>query len=201
MANLLAVYSVGASMIDYLDQSYRRSPLHNNPPCTFSLLSSGELAESAPEPTKLSLLLHRVTINEHLRNVPQINGTTYRDAPLALDLHYLMTVWAPSADIEHLILVWAMRELHQHQMLDRSFLSREANWGAEESVQIIPADLSNEDIMRIWDSLKPSYRLSVAYVARVVRIDPDTVEESRPVVATRIGWGDAVTSQPSGVAP
>jgi len=35
----------------------------------------------------------------------------------------------------------------------------------------MPADLSLEDILRIWDELGPKYRLSVAYIARVVRID------------------------------
>jgi hypothetical protein len=57
-------------------------------------------------------------------------------------------------------------------------------------IQIISAELSNEDMMRIWDTLKPSYRLSVAYIARVVRIEGDEVEDARPVVATRLLWGD-----------
>jgi hypothetical protein len=38
--------------------------------------------------------------------------------------------------------------------------------------------------MRIWDALEPSYRLSVSYIARVVRIDGDA-SRGLPVVATR----------------
>jgi hypothetical protein len=32
--------------------------------------------------------------------------------------------------------------------------------------------------------------LSVSYIARVVRIDPDHEQEARPVVATRFSWTD-----------
>jgi hypothetical protein len=39
--------------------------------------------------------------------------------------------------------------------------------------------------MRIWDTLEPDYRLSLSYIARVVRIDPAEVREERQVVATR----------------
>jgi hypothetical protein len=39
--------------------------------------------------------------------------------------------------------------------------------------------------MRIWDALEPDYRLSLSYIARVVRIDPDETIEGREVVATR----------------
>jgi hypothetical protein len=44
-------------------------------------------------------------------------------------------------------------------------------------------------MMRIWDALDPSYRLSVSYVARLVRLDPDTLTSVQPVVATRFGYG------------
>jgi len=45
--------------------------------------------------------------------------------------------------------------------------------------------------MRIWDALTPSYRLSVSYVARLVRIDPDSDDaQFRPVVAARFAYGE-----------
>jgi hypothetical protein len=42
--------------------------------------------------------------------------------------------------------------------------------------------------MRVWDALDPAYRLSVAYVARVIRIDRETIAAGRPVVATRFDF-------------
>jgi hypothetical protein len=60
-------------------------------------------------------------------------------------------------------------------------------WDSSESIQFIPADLSLEDILRIWDALGPKYRLSVCYIARVVRIDTSIGPEP-PVVATRFQY-------------
>ena len=37
----------------------------------------------------------------------------------------------------------------------------------------------------------PSYRLSVPYIARLVRLDPDKIFDANPVVATRFGYGTA----------
>ncbi len=51
-------------------------------------------------------------------------------------------------------------------------------------------------MMRIWDALDPAYRLSVPYVARVVRLDPDAFVDASPVVAARFGYG---TASPAGV--
>jgi hypothetical protein len=108
--------------------------------------------------------------------------------PLALDLHYLLTVWADSAVAEHTILAWAMRQLHDRPILDVGALSPEAGWTPADFIQIIPAELSNEDVMRIWDALDPAYRLSVSYVARTIRIDPDQSPVGRPVVAARLSF-------------
>ena len=192
MANLQAIYSVGNSLVTYLDNSYQElsqiDPLL--PSCKFQLLSSIELDDMDKPNTTLSLFLHRVTIDEHVRNAHQINAMIPQQAPLSLDLHYLMSIWANSAATEHFILAWAMRQLHLHPLLDSSYLSSEADWRPEEVIQIIPAELSNEDMMRIWDTLKPSYRLSVSYIARVVRIEGDELENDRPVVATRMLSGE-----------
>jgi hypothetical protein len=189
VANVFAIHSVGSSLVTYLRNSYPE-PLRTDFPCTFALLSSGELLDTGDLGTTLSFFLYRVTLNEHLRNAARLNGHQDGNAPLTLDLHYLMTSWASSALTEHTILTWAMRELHLHPVLDVSSLSPEAAWDRGDVVQLIPAELSNEDIMRIWDAIVPPYRLSVSYIARVVRIDPDTLEVGRPVVATRLSFGN-----------
>jgi hypothetical protein len=189
MANLQAIHSVGASLATRLRNAYPE-PLRTDHPCQFRLLSSGELAAHDDWGTTVSLFLYRVTINEHLRNTRHGNGLSDGHASLALDLHYLLTVWADSALAEHSILAWAMRHIHLHPVMDVSSLSPEAAWGPGDVIQLIPAELSNEDIMRIWDAIEPTYRLSVSYIARVVLIDPDVHPERRPVVATRFTLTD-----------
>ena len=84
------------------------------------------------------------------------------------------------------------RQLHMFPILDASSLSPEAGWGANEVIQVIPAELPTEDVMRIWDALDPAYRLSVSYIARLVRLDPDAPPQGRPVVAARFAYGEEV---------
>jgi hypothetical protein len=188
MANHFAIHSVGESLRKYLENSYPQS-LRDSMACTFRLVSSGELTDPSRFGTSLSLYLYRVTMNEHLRSVPRANDPSDAKAPLSVDLHYLMTVWTNSALNEHTILSWAMRELYQHPILDKSSLTPEAEWTTADIIQLIPAELSNEDVMRIWDALDPPYHLSVSYIARVVRLEVD-VESSRPAVATRFSYTD-----------
>jgi hypothetical protein len=82
---------------------------------------------------------------------------------------------------------WTIQQLQASPILDSSILTADGGWEPTESVQLVMADLSLEDILRIWDALGPKYRLSVAYIARVVRIDR-TITPGPRVVATRFAW-------------
>jgi hypothetical protein len=188
MANVFAVHSVGASLVRYLDTSYP-APLRTAHPCNFRLLSSGDLTAAASEAfgTTLSLYLYRISIDEHLRNAGR-PGSEAR--PMSIDLHYLMSIWTTSALTEQLVFTWAMRQFHQHAVLDLSSLSPEGGWAVGDTVQLIPAEIPIEVMMRIWDALEPPYKLSTCYTARVVRIDADEDTPGLPVVARRFSYTD-----------
>lgn len=177
----------------FLRNSYPES-LRADHPCDFRLMSSGELADIGDIDTTLSLYLYRVTMNQHLRNRSHGSPPSEEDVPLSVDLHYLLTVWGSDALSEHTILAWAMRHIYLHPVLTISSLSPEAGWDPEDVIQLIPAELSNEDIMRIWDTIEPSYRLSISYIARVVRIDADTSPDARSVVVERFDLSDQEAS-------
>lgn len=194
MANVFAIHSVGNSIVTFLRNTY---PAQINgadlPNCEFELLSGARLAGEMEETTRIGLYLYRVTVDEHQRQARPAQGGGQR-APLGLDLHYLLTAWGPTAQDEQVPLAWAMRQLHHSPVLDASSLSPEAGWARDEVIQVIPAELAVDEVMRIWDALTPPYRLSVSYVARVVRIDPDQDEAAyAPVVARRLAHGTEAT--------
>lgn len=195
MANYGAILSVGDSLATYLRNAYPQA-LRDETPCDFRLVSSSEL--NAPDldfGTAVTLFLHRVTMSPHLRNSPmEVAGR--RQVPVSLDLHYLVTVWAASARFEQLILGWVIRELYEHEALSASDLTPAGGWSPDDVIQVIPGELSNEDMMRIWDALEPAYHLSLSYVARVVRIDATPEPEARAVVARRLGFTDEVGGRP-----
>lgn len=185
MANIYSVNSVGSSIMQFLRNAYPQE-LREAHPCDFRIVSSGEMAESTEEfNTTLTLYLYRIIINEHVRNMPSAHQSGESNIPLSVDLHFMLSIWADSAAAEHTICAWVMSQLHQHPIMDVSSLTEEGGWSKDDVVHIIPAELTNEDLMRIWDAIAPYYRLSVSYIARVVRIVGDETETGLPVVATR----------------
>jgi uncharacterized protein DUF4255 len=195
MANIAAIRSVGTSLADYLNNAYRDTAFPGNvtkPDCNFALTSIGGIraADVLTNDTSVRVLifLYRASINHHLRNAGRVTDPGMYPVPLSVDLHYLLSFWARSAENEQLALAWTMRELHQVPVLDASTLSREAAWTADDLIQLIPEEISTEDLMRIWDTLEPDYRLSLSYIARVVRINPDRLRDERQVVATRFDY-------------
>ena len=190
MANYSAIYSVGNSIGQYL-QSVYPTDLSTNFACTFRVVSSTEIAnEETTELDKtVSIFLHRVTVNENFRAASVLTNSPNKQPVVYLDLHYLLTYWGTSAQAEQTILGWTIQQLQTAPILDSSILSSDAGWDPTETVQLVLADLSLEDILRIWDALGPKYRLSVGYIARVVRIDRTTVP-GPAVVATRFALNE-----------
>jgi hypothetical protein len=191
MANVFGVHSVGSSIVTFLRNTYpAASAGRPMPACDFELLSAGQLAADAEEGNRVTLFLYRIAVNEHRRQSARLREDGAGAGPLGLDLHYLMSAWGMSAQDEQVALTWALRQLHQHPVLDASSLTPDAGWDREEVIQIVPSELPTEDLMRIWDALTPSYRLSVSWVARLVRIDPEhDAAQFRPVVAGRFAFG------------
>jgi hypothetical protein len=193
MANVFATHSVGNSLMTYLRNAYPE-PLRTGHAFEFRLISAGELAQGTEPHNSLTLFLYRITQDEHLRNRRRLNDASDAATPLSIDLHYLLTVWSDNALAEHTVISWAMRELQMHPVLDSSSLSPEAEWDPSDVIQLIPAEITSDEMMRIWDLLQPKYRLSLSYIARVVRIDTDREPGGRPVLASRLTIGEPIKS-------
>lgn len=199
MANYQAVFAVGDALTKFLNNAY--DPTATGFPCTFKLVSSAEIANE--NTTKLdktvSVYLHRITTSEHFRNVTRLQDSPGDQPVLYLDLHYMLSYWdaaAEGAEAEQTILTWTMQTLQSNQIMDTSVLglsSSAPGWVSGDTVQLIPADLSLNDILDIWNALGPNYRLSVGYVVRVVRVDR-TITPELPVVATRLSMQKAAST-------
>jgi len=199
MAAFTGIRSVGQSIVAFLNARWAVEPLPGGPAgellrdhltANIELISSGELAgDSVAYNNTITLWLYRVSVNEQMRNRSR-NGQR-SSVPIHVDLHYLLTSWADTADVEHRLLGWAMRTLQEASILDASFLSPDGLWHPDEVVHLTPEELSNEDMLRLWDSLQPNYRLSYSYVARVVSLEATEVPDvDTPVIARRIEVSD-----------
>lgn len=142
----------------------------------------------------LTIFLYRVDFNKTMRAAWSAIGSQDGNAHLAVDLHYLVTPWADNAEFEHRILGRVLQCIETTPMLSGPLLHPSTNWSANESIQLITEDVSTEGVMRIFDSLPTDYRLSVPYIARVVRIDSRQAAPAVP--ATTIITGAVPSSEP-----
>jgi hypothetical protein len=103
------------------------------------------------------------------------SGRPFRP-PLPVDLFYLMTPWAKTAEMQHLLLGWAMRAIEDSPSLPPALLNAHfpdvRPFRNDETVDLIHDPLSMQDINNIWEILgKHNVQVSATYVARVIPID------------------------------
>ncbi len=130
---------------------------------------------------KLSLWLYQVAENEHMKNQPMQRGAaagTEQFPPLALNLFYLVTPFAPTGEADHLLLGKTMQVLYDNATV----LLRDSLGGIAEELRVILCRLTLEELTHIWEALREPYRLSVCYQVRVTRIESERLVGSARVV-------------------
>jgi hypothetical protein len=130
----------------------------------------------------LSIFLYRVDFNKTMRAAWSGVGSQDGRGHLAVDLHFLLTAWADNAEFEYRIIGKAMQAIETQPFLSGPLLDSSTEWAPNESVQLLLEDVSTEAVMRTFDSLPTSYRLSIPYIARIIRIDSLVAAPDIPVI-------------------
>jgi hypothetical protein len=187
MADHLGVAAIGLSIVRLLNLCFEENPPlgEGGARVRASLMRTEELdpANRGDDMTSpiVSVFLYRVDVNSHTRAAWSAVGHQDGKVHLPLDLHYLLTPWAANAEFEYRILGQAMECLETTPILSGPLLYPSANWSGGESVQLCIPEMTTEDLMRTFDSLPVDYKLSVPYVARIVRIEASK-QSSEPIV-------------------
>jgi Pvc16 N-terminal domain len=139
--------------------------------------------QAASEWEGISLFLYRVTVSGSRRQMPAAVAADgrVRKRPLPLDLFYLLTPWAKTAAMQHLMLAWAMRTIEDSCSLPPALLNShfpdDKPFRPDETVELLHDPLSVQDLNNIWEILgKHNVQISASYVARVVPIDSTLYE-------------------------
>ena len=153
--------------------------------------------DKANEVTNLNLFLYHVTYNQGWREVGLPtrgpDGNNIGRAPLAIDLHYLLSAYSSGDYQAQIMLGIGMQALHEIPVLFRqkiqSVFAAPANDVDKalatadladqiELVKIVPQQLGTEELSRLWTAFQSKFRVSAAYAVSVVLI-----ETKAPVVA------------------
>jgi len=135
-----------------------------------------ELKDSSlPNTESLGIYLHRISVDPFGRNryLQPARDDQPPQPELPVNLHLLLIGWSPTTGHEAALLGWGMQQIGAALDLDISHLSSvDPQWGEGERVQVIPEEMSTEDLLRIWDGLPRDYMLSSPYVIKTVRLAP-----------------------------
>lgn len=200
MSNALAIAAVTAVLRDLLQDGLIDHDVTGTlGDVTVSVLTPNRAQETlAPDASLLNLFLYQATPNPGWRNIGlparDQRGDLVSDPPLALDLHYLLTVYTNQDYLAELLLGYAMQLLHETPVLSRDAIraalappspvsgaplpgaARASLVAADladqvELIKITPEPLTMEQMSHIWASLQANYRPTAAYQASVVLIE------------------------------
>ena len=147
---------------------------------SIELLGSQQLRDD-PSGNALGIYLHRIAIDPNVRNrylPPQRSGNPPRQE-LPVNLHILLVGRSLSATAEITLVAWAMQCIGTAMLLDASHMTAiDPNWSEQEQLQIIPEEMSTDDLMRLWVSMPGDYRLSSPYLVKTLRLEPASPETS-----------------------
>ena len=134
---------------------------------------------------KVSLFLFRVEVDptRRHRDIPPATLGAPAKVALALDLRYLLTVWVSDAEREHQILQDCIEILDRNAIVSGAQLDSAYDWEPGAALKVVLDALSHEDMMRLWDLLEPTYRLSVPYLVRTVKLTPVAQPDAPPVLS------------------
>lgn len=197
MASIKAISAVTRGVANLLKSNFDPA-LFDGANLEFGVYDAADF--KSPMAQGVSLFLYRIYHNgTNRRPAGRIGNDGRRCRPrLPLDLHFILTAWAPSPSLQHAIAGWMMRVLEDHPVLPAGLLNfGEANaFAADEIVDISPIELSNDELLRLWEGLVQNvYHLSIPYVARSVLIESLVTESSRdPVFERQFDFHDATVT-------
>ena len=180
--------------------------------------------ESSTETPRLNLFLYQVKPNLGWRNVglpsrSATSGERLTNAPLALDLFYLLTAYGRADFQAEILLGYAMHLLHERPVMDRAAIRRaldpspldvsmlppafQALAASDladqvELIKLTPLAMDTEDMSKLWTAIQSNYRPSAAYQVSVVLIE-GTQAGVAPLPVLSRGPRDPVTHRDRGV--
>lgn len=187
MANHQAIGATAEAVVRLLEQSWHPSLLVGIEP-QFAVYHGKDF--STPMATGISVFVYQVSVDTVQRTLPP--AVPHHKRPLPVRASMLLTAWAKDASTEHALLGWAMRAIADSPVLSSGFLNAATAdvFSHEETVELSPIELSNEDVFHLWQVLPSSLQLSVPYLARVMRIESELVEPAgAPVLERELNLG------------
>ncbi|MBS0445345.1 MAG: DUF4255 domain-containing protein [Proteobacteria bacterium] len=200
MSTALAIAGVTAVLRDLLNDGLVNHNVSGvlGSSVTVSVLAPDRVVPAnGTEASQINLFLYLVTPNPGWRNdsLPSRDASgrlRLANAPLALDLHYLLSVYSGGDLHAEILLGYAMQLLHEMPVLTRDAIRTALNPSPDvgtalppalralvdcgladqvELVKLTPQYLNTEEMSKLWTAMQSHFRPTAAYTASVVLIE------------------------------
>jgi len=187
MATHRGIESTCQAVVEILRDNY--DPEAFNRDLEFRVMSAGGFESGLT--AGVSLFVYRVIVGDTPRTpTGRRSESGVRLQPqLPVDVHFILTAWAPDASLQQGITGWMMRTMDDHRVLPPGLLNRMAPgvFRDDETVEVLDGELVSEDLFRLWELLgSVTYQLSVPYVARNVRLESERELPAAALVRDRV---------------
>ncbi|MCU0492119.1 MAG: DUF4255 domain-containing protein [Chloroflexaceae bacterium] len=134
-----------------------------------SALPPDRIVTGSDERPQVNLFLYQIAphvgLHRHERPLASPAGSRL-PAPMAFDLHFLVTAYGASDGQIETLLSYALLVLHQSPVL------HVAQREGLAPINLSPVFLSTEELARLWSAFQARYRPSVAYRVSPVLLEP-----------------------------
>lgn len=144
-----------------------------------------------PDSNAIGIYLHRISVDENGRNryLRPLAPDGRPQPELPVNLHMFLIAWTTSPVNEAPLLAYAMQRIGSGFDIDaRRMDGLDPFWRHDDSAQVVPEEMTHENLLRTWEALPGDYRLSSPFVLRTIRLEPvDPVTVGPPVTTTALG--------------
>jgi Pvc16 N-terminal domain/IPT/TIG domain len=203
MSNALAIAAVSAVLRDLLNQALIDQGVSATVgnPVTVTAQPPDRITIGETEQPQLNVFLYHIASNAGWSNsaLPSRDrdGSRVANAPLALDLFYLLSAYGKNDFDCEILLGCAMQMLHETPVLPRNTIRNALSGNPPaslvaadladqiEQIKITPQLVSTEEVWRLWTALQAHYRPTAAYRISVVLIQSSKATKTALPVSSR----------------
>jgi hypothetical protein len=195
MAGYQALAAAGRSIVTLLNRGFQQElpPPQRRPTAVLAGTADFDAVNSAPEAViqfpAVSVYCYRVCVDRETR--PGYSAMAANDGipRIPLRMHLMIAAWDQFVESELEWLGLTVRTLESRPVLTGPLLHSSGDWGPADTLQVVPDELALDSMSEAFQALTTDYRLSLPYVARVIRIDgvPEATDEPVATVAAGVG--------------
>ena len=176
MAGYEALAAVGRSIVDLLNRRFDEI-VPMNPPLRAVLAGTADFDRVNSSPVAMiqfpavSVYCYRITVDHETRPGWSAVGSVDGIPRLPLRMHLLVAAWDTVVESELKWLGLTAQVLESEGILTGPLLHPSGDWGPGDAIHVVADDLPLDSMSEAFEALTTKYRLSLPYVARVIRID------------------------------